>query len=652
MFNVGQVVATFKADVSNFQKGVSSVKNSLSGLKSTFSSFGSGVANVMGSLGHGIVNTIGSAINQAKTLVLVGTGLMVAGVLKLGKTALESAKDFEQAEIAYTTLFKSADKARETLKNIQEDAKKTPFNLKDLVLANQLLISAGESAEGSREVIKNLGNAISATGGGTAELNRLAVNLQQIKALGKATALDIRQFAFAGINIYSMLAETTGKTVEEVREMDISYELLTESLAKASAEGGRFEGAMQNQSKSLQGLLSNMQDVISLTLKDIIVQSGLFDVVKKITEAFTGFVTKVAPIVIDKFKQISKVISGFIEMVKTDDMMNFQDAMLSFGVPQWVIDAFGKLSGALRDMGNWIVENKDTVLTFLKGLAIALGALLIIATITMLVNALTNPIFLVVMAIGLLYTAWQKNLFGIRDITQQVVTKIMEFWNKYKDDFAYIWNGIVAFAKWVGAELQKWWALYGENVIGIIKGVWKIVSGIFEFGFKFIINAVKLFVAIFSGDWGKAWEAVKAISQAGKDFLKDIFGGLAGIVGNALEAVFKSMVDWFNKMWNKAKEMADKIRKSISDAFNVNKRNSPSIADRIQEIVTTANKGLTQVQIPTFSHSIAGSFADVMPEVASTTSNRTVNQYITANISDKVDIDSLNARLAFNARNL
>lgn len=653
MFNVGQVVATFKADITNFQQGVSSVKNSLNKLGQGFTSFGHGVTGVLGSVGHSIVNTIGNAINQAKTLVLVGTGAMVAGIGLLGKTALDSAKNFEQAEIAYTTLFKDAEKARSVLKDIQEDAKKTPFNLKDLILANQLLISAGESAEGSRQVISNLGDAISATGGGTAELNRLAVNLQQIKALGKATALDIRQFAFAGINIYSLLAETTGKNVEEVREMDITYEQLAEALAKASGEGGRFQNAMKNQSKSLQGLLSNMQDVISLTLKDIIVQSGLFDVVKRVVGGFTELATNIAPIVIDKLKLINKAIGDFVNIVKTGNVGTFGETLKQLGVPEWVITALEKLGQAFKVVGDWIVANQSTVLTFIQGLAIALGGLMIIATIAMAIGALTNPIFLVVSAIALLYTAWQTNFLGIQDITKQALDAIKSFWETNKADIMYIVNGIMEFVRWAFEGLKQWWATYGENVIGIIKGAWTIISTIFSTSFSIILNLVKLFIAVFKGDWGKAWEAVKALGQAGFNSIKGIFGGMAQMVSSAMQGVWKAFTGYFEKIWNDAKDYADKIRKKISDAFNVTKRNSPSIEDRIKEIVSTANSILPQVEIPSYSSMIAGSMADVIPNLTGgDVSSKTVNQYITANISDKVDVDALSQRLAFNTRNL
>ena len=132
-----------------------------------------------------------------------------------------------------------------------------------LTQANQLLISAGENAAYSRKVINALGDAVSATGGGNAELSRMAANLQQIANVGKAATIDIKQFAYAGINIYQILADYTGKSVQEVQKMTISYDLLSQALIAASEEGGRYYNAMDTQSQTMNGRISTLKDNVS-----------------------------------------------------------------------------------------------------------------------------------------------------------------------------------------------------------------------------------------------------------------------------------------------------------------------------------------------------------------------------------------------------
>ena len=108
-----------------------------------------------------------------------------------------------------------------------------------------------------------LGDAVSATGGGNVELSRMAGNLQQIANVGKATAVDIKQFAYAGINIYQILADYTGKSVQDVQNMTVSYDLLSEALIAASEEGGRYYNAMDAQSQTMNGRVSTLKDNVS-----------------------------------------------------------------------------------------------------------------------------------------------------------------------------------------------------------------------------------------------------------------------------------------------------------------------------------------------------------------------------------------------------
>ena len=197
---------------------------------------------------------------------------VLSGVLmKLGSVALSAAKSFIQSGIDYnaqiesytvgfTNMLGSAEAAQQAMAQIQEDAARTPFNVEALTQANQLLISAGENAGYSEKVILALGNAVNAAGGGNAELSRMAANLQQIANVGKAASIDIKQFAYAGINIYQVLADYTGKSVQEVQNMTISYDLLSQALIAASEEGGRYYGAMETQSQTMNGRMSTLQD--------------------------------------------------------------------------------------------------------------------------------------------------------------------------------------------------------------------------------------------------------------------------------------------------------------------------------------------------------------------------------------------------------
>lgn len=199
-------------------------------------------------------------------------GTVMASVFsKLGSAALSAAEGFISSGIEYnaqiekyttgfTNMLGSAEAAQQVMSQIQEDAAKTPFDVESLTKANQYLISAGENAGYARDTVMALGDAVSATGGGNDELNRMSQNLQQIANTGKATTADIKQFAYAGIDVYGILADYTGKSTAEVQKMTISYDLLTQALQAASEEGGRYYNSMDTQSQTMNGRVSTLKD--------------------------------------------------------------------------------------------------------------------------------------------------------------------------------------------------------------------------------------------------------------------------------------------------------------------------------------------------------------------------------------------------------
>jgi tape measure domain-containing protein len=223
---------------------------------------------------EGFANSTDKASGKSLAGAIAQGTVMASVFSKLGSAALSAAEGFISSGIEYnaqiekyttgfTNMLGSAEAAQQVMSQIQEDAAKTPFDVASLTQANQYLISAGENASYARSTIMALGDAVSATGGGNDELNRMSQNLQQIANTGKATAADIKQFAYAGIDVYGILADYTGKSTTEVQKMTISYDLLTQALQAASEEGGRYYNSMDTQSQTMNGRVSTLKDNVS-----------------------------------------------------------------------------------------------------------------------------------------------------------------------------------------------------------------------------------------------------------------------------------------------------------------------------------------------------------------------------------------------------
>lgn len=299
---------------------------------------------------EGYMNSFGDATSgSSKSLAgAIAQGTIMAGLFsKLSSAALAAAKSFIQSGIDYnaqiesytvgfTNMLGSAEAAQQVMSQIQEDAAKTPFDVESLTKANQYLISAGENASYARNTIMALGDAVSATGGGNDELNRMSQNLQQIANTGKATTADIKQFAYAGIDVYGILADYTGKSTTEVQNMTISYDLLTQALQAASEEGGRYYNSMDAQSQTMNGRVSTLKDNVKqlagLMTGDLSSGIGvaigkLNDMVVAAQEAYkldgwSGLIGKITGLttVIDKAKSSAVGLKAVFDALKSGEI--------------------------------------------------------------------------------------------------------------------------------------------------------------------------------------------------------------------------------------------------------------------------------------------------------------------------------------------
>lgn len=255
-------MATLGLDTSEYEQGIEQARKETQSAANSLNRS----ANTAGSGVSGMASQFAAASAKATVLanMLTSLGTKAVGLAKgFVEMGISYNAQIEKYTTGFTNMLGSAQAAQEAMQAIQEDAARTPFDVASLTQANQLLISAGENAAYSRKVINALGDAVSATGGGNAELSRMAANLQQIANVGKAATIDIKQFAYAGINIYQILADYTGKSVQEVQKMTISYDLLSQALIAASEEGGRYYNAMNTQSQTLKGRTDTLKDNVS-----------------------------------------------------------------------------------------------------------------------------------------------------------------------------------------------------------------------------------------------------------------------------------------------------------------------------------------------------------------------------------------------------
>lgn len=312
------------------------------------------------------ISSTGVAIGNLMADVIRQVAQTISDVAKMG---VEYNAQIETYQTALTTLTGSAEKANKIIEQVKKDAASTPFEVASLVKGNQLLISAGLSAEQARDDILALGNAISATGGGEEELSRMVINLQQIKNVGKASALDIKQFAYAGIDVYGLLADYTGKTREEVTNLEISYEDLTGALKFASQEGGIYFNAMEKQSETFNGQLSNLKDNFMAFLGEATIplftflKDEVLPIINGILDGTLGIDEGINKLTETFLNGVMSMVNSLLVNLPTFLQMGI-NILLSLiqGITQALPDLIPTMVQVIMDMVNILLDNIDLII--------------------------------------------------------------------------------------------------------------------------------------------------------------------------------------------------------------------------------------------------------------------------------------------------
>nr|DAG07961.1 MAG TPA: tail tape measure protein [Caudoviricetes sp.] len=177
---------------------------------------------------------------------------------------------FQQLEIAFSTMLKSKEKADKLMSELVDIAAKTPFDLQGVASSAKQMIAYGSLAENVGDELVMLGNVAAGVG---SQLSEIAYLYGTLRTQGRAYAVDIRQFAGRGIPIYEELAKVLGVTKDEVsglvKEGKVGFKEVEQAFKNMTSESGIYYNLMQEQSKSLTGQLSNLGDAWDTMLNEI-----------------------------------------------------------------------------------------------------------------------------------------------------------------------------------------------------------------------------------------------------------------------------------------------------------------------------------------------------------------------------------------------
>lgn len=219
---------------------------------------------------------------------ILGASGAFAGIYK----PMDIAGDFEQTQIAFATMLKSADKADKFMKEASDFANKTPFEFPELINSSKLLLAFGFDAKDVLNTLSTIGDAASGLGAGSEGIDRITRALGQMKAKGRVQAEELLQLQEMGIPANQILQEELGLTANQVA--NIGKEGIESGKAIDALLRGmdkRYGGMMQNQSKTAKGMISTLSD----TFKNGLLRpwgQGLWEGIKPGLEKVTTWLDK------------------------------------------------------------------------------------------------------------------------------------------------------------------------------------------------------------------------------------------------------------------------------------------------------------------------------------------------------------------------
>lgn len=202
-----------------------------------------------------------------RTLGQLGVGISLAGLVRqVGQVRGE----FQKLEIAFSTMLQSESKATALMAQLTRTAATTPFGLQDVANGAKQLLAYGTEAEKVNEILIRLGDIAA---GLSIPLGDLVYLYGTTQTQGRLFTQDLRQFQGRGIPLAEELAKQFKVTSAEVGKLvtagKIGFPEVEKAIISMTSQGGKFGGLMEAQSKTINGLVSNLEDAFDVMFNEI-----------------------------------------------------------------------------------------------------------------------------------------------------------------------------------------------------------------------------------------------------------------------------------------------------------------------------------------------------------------------------------------------
>lgn len=194
------------------------------------------------------------------------TAVMALGAIGIASIRLSG--QFEQFKIAFEALTGSKQLGEKTFTEMTQFAAKTPFSIREVMAASQMLLGYGTAAEQLYPTLKMIGEVTSAIGNDYVNLQHVTYLFGTMQQQGHIFTRDVNQLANIGIPIYEALATVLKVNKQEIQGMveagRVGFPEMQQAFVNMTAKGSKFNGFMEKQSRSLLGLWRNTLDNLEI----------------------------------------------------------------------------------------------------------------------------------------------------------------------------------------------------------------------------------------------------------------------------------------------------------------------------------------------------------------------------------------------------
>ncbi|EHQ3840147.1 TPA: tape measure protein [Listeria monocytogenes] len=612
----GQAGISALKGLGNIAKSTGSlIKN---GLVSGFNTAKAAAKGAGAGMREALKNSVEKPAEQARFSILrlaAAFGLIAATKNVVG-SAIGRVDTIDTATKSLTVLTGSAKDAQLVMKDLTAAIDGTPIALDAVALGAKKMVAAGMKAADVKPVFTAIADAAYGVGNGSESIDQMVDAISSLQSAGVAYSDDINRLVDAGVPAWQILANSTGKSVGEMKkyvsEGSLESTKAISMLTKGIEEGttgmagntAKMSGLAKTAGNTISGSFANMKTAavkslanIAENLKGPIIQA--LDVAKNAFKQFAAVtaspefqkklsdlvqkIKEFIPVLIEWAPLLAKVAAGFV----------------AFNIISSVYSKIAGLVGAIKGLassGSLLSGVVNAVRGSFLALKVALGSA---AAAFGVVLAVIGAVIAV--AYGM-YVSFKENTANIKGF-------LSTMWDGVKNSFGKIvdvFKQIVAALKPVGSGFKDVLKYVGVAIWASLGLVLAAVVDIIQVLARIVLVAIKalqgLYYAIKAAFQALHWDlkgAKKSLEQSKDAFvdagsaIKDAFNKDNYALTGTVEA-FKQMGGEAEKTAKKTETSGKKIKDTLKLVETTSKQTETTVSKSNQAIDTMLSGGVDQ----------------------------------------------------------